>query len=248
MDDLIFAILPGTCIICEASTHRKLDLCVKCELELPWLNNACLHCSIPLPDGNNVCGQCLFNKPPFTRCYSGFVYKYPIDRLILDFKENQKLLIGKLLATLLLKSFPENFTPPDLLVPIPLHKSALKKRGFNQSLEIAEVLSGNWSVPMDTRNCRRIVETTQQKSLHQKDRANNIRGAFAIEKSYQGERIAIIDDVVTTGATVTEFARLILANGAASTEVICIARTPVQRTGQRSLTDQFLSRFEHQGG
>ena len=227
LNNFLFAILPGTCIVCDASTYRRMDLCIDCELELPWLKNACLSCSIPLPDGNSVCGRCFFDKPPFTRCHSSFVYTYPIDRLILDFKEHRKLYIGNLLATLLLKTFPENFTPPDLLVPVPLHKSAQKRRGFNQSLEIANVLSDKWSVPVDARNCKRIVKTTTQKSLHPKDRAKNIQGAFAIKNPYQGERIAIVDDVVTTGATVTEFARLIMDNGAASTDIICIARTPL---------------------
>ena len=227
LNNLLFAIFPGTCVVCDASTHRKLDLCADCEQELPWLSHACSSCGIPLPEGNTVCGRCLFKPPPFTRCYSSFVYKYPIDRLILDFKENQKLFIGNLLTALLIKSFPVNFTPPDLLVPIPLHKSALKRRGFNQSREIAKILSDNWSIPMDSRNCTRTVKTIPPKSLHLTDRADNTRGAFAIDKPDQGERIAIIDDVVTTGATVAEFTRLILGNGAGSAEVICIARTPV---------------------
>jgi ComF family protein len=227
LDKVLYSILPGTCVLCDASTHRQLDLCIDCEADLPWLKNACVVCSIPLPDGNEICGRCLFNKPAFARCHSGFVYQYPIDRLILDFKENQKLLLGKLLARLLLGSFPEEFMPPDLLVPVPLHKSAYWKRGFNQSLEIAEVLSSAWSVPLDAGSCRRIVSTRQQKSLRLKDRARNIRGAFTIRKVYQGERIAIVDDVVTTGATVSELAVQLMSSGAGSAEVICIARTPV---------------------
>ena len=222
----LYAFLPGTCILCESPSHRTLDLCTSCELELPWLNNQCLLCGIPLPEGNAICGKCLLIKPAFTRCYSAFIYEYPIDRLILEFKTNHKLAIGKILATLLAESFPEGFTPPDLLIPIPLHKSSYRKRGFNQSIEIAEVLSDTWSIPIDTRNCRRITRTLEQKSLHADDRIRNMRGAFTIDESYNGQRIAIVDDVVTTGATVSEFARLIMSEGAGSAEVICLARTP----------------------
>ena len=226
LEKILYAFLPGICIVCESPSNRALDLCANCEQDLPWLNNHCAFCSLPLPEGNTICGKCLLNKPPFTCCYSAFVYEYPIDRLILEFKENRKLVIGRILATLLTESFPEEFTPPDLLIPIPLHKSSLRRRGFNQSVEIAEVLSDTWSVPIDTRNCRRTLKTREQKSLHVDERIKNMRGAFSIDEPYDGQRIAIVDDVVTTGVTVSEFAKLIMTNGAGSAEVICLARTP----------------------
>lgn len=223
---ILYAFLPGTCILCESPSHRALDLCARCESELPWLHNQCTLCGIPLPIGNTICGKCLLYKPPFNRCYSAFIYEYPIDRLILEFKENHRLVIGKILAKLLVESFPEEFTPPDLLIPVPLHKSSLRRRGFNQSIEIAEVLSDTWSIPIDSRNCRRILRTAEQKSLHTQDRIRNVRGAFTIDRPYNGQRIAIVDDVVTTGATVSELARLIMSEGAGAIEVICLARTP----------------------
>ena len=227
LNEFSYVLLPGTCILCEAGTHRKLDLCADCESELPWLRHACLLCSIPLPDGDTICGRCLTKKPPFACCYSSFLYSYPIDRMIIEFKENRKLHIGHLLGNLLADSFPKHFTLPDLLIPIPLHKTSLKQRGFNQSLEIAEVLSNRWSVPVDSRNCSRVVKTNEQKSLSLKDRTRNVKDAFAISRAYQGERITIVDDVITTGATAKELARLLMSNGAGSTEVISIARTPV---------------------
>ncbi|MFP6807035.1 MAG: ComF family protein [Pseudomonadales bacterium] len=226
VEHILFTLLPGSCVLCDAPRKHKLDLCFDCEQELPWLTNHCFNCAIPLPDGNMICGKCLTEHPPYSHCYSAFVYEYPIDKLILEFKENRKLVIGRVLASLLLRSFPGSYLPPDLLLPVPLHKSSLRRRGFNQSTEIAEVLSDAWSVPIDTRNCRRQKKTSAQKSLHIEDRIKNISGAFAIDKHYRGKRIAIIDDVVTTGATVRELANLLLDNGADSVEVICIARTP----------------------
>ncbi|MBQ73984.1 MAG: phosphoribosyltransferase [Gammaproteobacteria bacterium] len=227
LDNFLFAVLPGTCILCDAYTRRNLDLCLACEADLPWLNHACLICSIPLPEDDAICGKCLVKRPPFTRCHSVFVYRFPVDRLILNFKEKQNLVIGKILATLLVNSLPRGFSAPDLLVPVPLHKSTLRKRGFNQSAEIARVLSDFWSIPLDTQNCSRVINTRSQKSLSLNDRVANIRGAFDISRNYQGERIAIVDDVVTSGATVAELARLIASKGAGSTEVISIARTPI---------------------
>ncbi len=231
LENILFSILPGYCILCGAPSARHLDLCMPCEKDLPWLGDTCRYCAIPLSNGNSVCGECMMNPPALKHCHCAFSYEYPVDRMIIDFKANRKIITGRLLATLLLKSFPGEYTPPDLLVPVPLHKSTLKERGFNQSLEIAEVLSDHWSVPLDSTNCRRIRKTADQKSLHRSAREKNIRGAFALDAHYHGERIAIIDDVVTTGATLREFARLVLESGAGSTEAICIARTPNTNRG-----------------
>ncbi len=226
LESLVHIFLPGICLLCSAPTHRPRDLCQACELDLPWLTSVCQRCSLPLPEGApSLCGKCLRNPPPYRRCYCTFTYQYPIDRLILEFKENRKLLIGKLLATLMIDSLPLDHAVPDLIIPVPLHKAALRQRGFNQSMEIAEVLSDQWRVPIDNRGCRRILRTQAQKSLPLKQRQQNVRGAFSADRSYRGLRVAIVDDVITTGSTVNELARLITERGAAAIHVFCIART-----------------------
>ncbi len=222
----LYAFLPGACILCDAPGQKDIDLCPDCNADLPRIKNCCSHCAIPLPEGDSICGKCLTQSPPFDHCHAAFIYEFPVDRLILDFKENRKLVTGKILAVLLARSFARDFTPPDLLLPVPLHKSSLRERGFNQSIEIADVLADHWSIPVDTRNCRRTHRTADQKSLHLEDRIKNMRGAFTIDKTYTGQRIAIVDDIVTTGSTVSALARLLLENGAGSVEVICLARTP----------------------
>lgn len=227
LNDILYALLPGTCLLCDAKTNRTMDLCIDCENELPWLDNVCSICSHPLPQGEFVCGKCVVATPLYSRCHSAFIYQYPVDKLILNFKQHRNLLTGNLLATLLVNSLSPSHRPPDLLIPMPLHKRALKARGFNQSAEIARVLSKRLKIPMELKLCSRVIDTVEQKSLSVADRIRNIKGAFSLEQGLSGERVGIVDDVVTTGASVNELTRIIMANGARSVEVYCLARTPL---------------------
>ena len=227
LNGTLYTILPGVCLLCDAKTNRHLDLCIDCENDLPWLEDVCSICSHPVPRGESICGKCLLNKPTYSRCHSAFVYQYPVDRLILNFKRQQNLIAGHLLANLLGSSLSSCHSPPDLLIPMPLHKRAQKARGFNQSAELAKVLSDKLKTPLELKQCRRIIDTREQKSLSVSDRVRNVKGAFSLRSGFSGEKVGIVDDVVTTGATINELARVILANGAGSVEVYCLARTPL---------------------
>jgi ComF family protein len=227
INDFLFALLPGICQLCDAKTHRQLDLCIACENDLPWLGQACSICSQPLPHGASTCGKCLTNRPIYSHCHSAFEYQYPVDKLILNFKSHRKLMAGNLLSNLLAKTFSPDHTPPDILVPMPLHQRALKARGFNQSTEIAKVLSKCLKIPMEHGWCQRVVDTQEQKSLSLVERAKNVKDAFSISSDLSGKSIGIVDDVVTTGASVNELSKVMKANGAGSVEVYCLARTPL---------------------
>jgi ComF family protein len=176
-----------------------------------------------------TCGQCLQHRPDYNYCISAFEYRYPIDRMILNFKSKGQLIIGKVLANLLANTISnrlENNLKPDLMVPIPLHRSQLRSRGFNQSREIADVISRRLGIPVNNQLCRRTKKTSAQKSLSATERKANLRGAFAVVGPVLGKHIAIVDDVMTTGTTVESLAGLLYTLGAAEVQIWVIARTP----------------------
>jgi len=152
-----------------------------------------------------------------------------MDRLIGQFKNRHRILVGKVLARVVSQAYGEAADClPDLLLPVPLHPGRLRQRGHNQAAEIAAVLAERTGSPVDDGLCRRIRNAPAQKTLNAASRRQNLRQAFALRRELDGERIGIVDDVVTTGATVGEISRLLLSAGAGSVEVIALARTPLR--------------------
>lgn len=231
MRQLIFGILPGTCLLCEAPTFRNLDLCTGCEEDLPRIDDPCPVCGLDRTGNLPTCLQCAISPPPFSHCFAPFTYTWPVDRLVNDFKNHGHLLGGRLLAQVMARAYLQVTPPdarPDLLMPVPLHKSRLRERGFNQSLEIAEVVGDIADIAVDNRVCRRTREAQPQKTLTANQRKRNLRGAFVLDRHPIGQTLAIVDDVVTTGSTVAELARLLLSHGAHRVDVIALARTPLR--------------------
>jgi ComF family protein len=230
LEQLLFGLIPGTCILCEARTQRHLDLCSGCERDLPRVSNPCRVCGLPLGVPAMQCGRCMVAPPPFQRCFAPFLYTWPVDRLINDFKNRNRIILGKVLAQAMARVWLTETSGaelPDTLLPVPLHKRRLRERGFNQSVEIAEVLADAAHVSMDNRLCRRVRDAAPQKSLNASQRRRNLRDAFVLNREPLGERVAIVDDVITTAATVSEIGRLLLSQGALQVEVIALARTPL---------------------
>lgn len=150
--------------------------------------------------------------------------------MIVKFKSRGQLAIGKVLANLLadrIRPRLEDHPVPDLIVPIPLHRIQLRSRGFNQSLELADVVSGRLGIPVNHQICCRVKNTSAQKSLSAKDRKTNMSGAFAVTGPVAGMRIALVDDVMTTGSTVEALAQLLYRSGAVDVQVWVVARTPL---------------------
>ncbi len=147
--------------------------------------------------------------------------------MILDFKERGHLAHGRVLAELMLQTFPHIPATIDLLVAVPLHRRKLRRRGFNQSLEIARLLGRQWGKPI-VPGARRVADTTPNKQLSKRARQQNLRHAFAPQTRFCGEHVMIVDDVMTTGATVGALAKTLLAAGAGTISLACIARTPAK--------------------
>lgn len=223
---LAYFLLPGRCIACHGASRRQMDLCAGCQRDLPRQRHTCWQCGLEVQTGLDTCAACIANPPAFSHCYSAFRYESPLDHLISLFKTQKQLSVGRVLGLLLAHSYRRDHADlPDLWVPVPLHASALRQRGFNQAEILCATLSERTTVPMSLKP-RRIFKTRTQKQLNKTQRVENLKGAFAANDKFHGMSIGIVDDVITTGATVTELTNVLLAAGATDVQVVSIARTP----------------------
>ncbi|MEI7429871.1 MAG: ComF family protein [Betaproteobacteria bacterium] len=209
------------CLLCSAVSEKEL-LCNACAADLPLLpQSSCPRCAQPAP-GGQICGRCLSKTPHFDAAMAAFLYNFPLDKLIQSFKYGQRIAVGAYFGRQLAK-----LTQPlaaDLIIPMPLHTERLRERGFNQALELARPVSEKWRIPIDYTSCQRIRNTTSQADLHWRERVKNVRGAFHCTADFSGKRIVLIDDVMTTGASLDECARTLKLHGAAEITVLVVAR------------------------
>jgi len=219
------AILPQRCILCSASDATHGGMCARCSQEMPWHNQTpqCPQCAAPT-NGGQLCGHCLSAPPAFDSVHALFRYEYPADRLLHRFKYQHMLAMAEMFASQIMTRLPRAALP-DLIIPMPLHRDRLKERSFNQSTEIARIVASQLKLPMDYESCQRIRLTAPQASLPLKDRAKNIKGAFACQGSLAGMHVAVIDDVMTSGASLHELAKTLKKAGASRVECWIVART-----------------------
>lgn len=226
---LQYILYPPTCLLCTAPADTPWDICSACRSDLPVNNRPCSRCALPLgytPGGRNTCGKCLRKEPAFDHCFSPFIYRPPISHMIGRLKFHNGLVHGRLLSMLLAEQIVSSGTVlPELLLPVPLHPHRLRERGFNQASVIAQGLSGRLGIPVDYRICRRVTATRAQSTLDQGARLRNMRGAFLITGRLRVKHVAVIDDVVTTGATTNELAGVLKRSGVERVDVWSCART-----------------------
>ncbi len=183
--------------------------------------NRCAVCALPLTSGK-ACGACLSRPPRFDRVEAVFAYLFPVDALIQAFKYGRRLALARLLGESLAGLVARDV---DAIVPMPLAPGRLAERGFNQALEIARVASAATGIALLPRACRKVTETPAQAMLPWKERARNVRRAFVCDADLEGQRIAVVDDVLTTGATLNELARVLRKANAAEVRGWIVART-----------------------
>ena len=225
--------LIGQCILCGDAGQPGLDICLPCLRELPVIHHCCQQCALSLSDpASLLCGLCVQNKPPFSRARALWHYQAPIAQLISGFKYNRRYSFGNTLAIIMADSIVsahlhgEMYRPsPDLIIPTPLHWYRRLRRGFNQSEQLACVLSERLNIPM-LRAIKRRKATPPQQSLNAQQRKNNLRKAFEVTDDIRNLHVAVVDDVMTTGATATEISHCLLDAGAREVEIWCLARTP----------------------
>lgn len=223
---------PTTCLLCAGRADTPHALCGACLDELPWLGAHCSRCALPLPASGLTCPRCLRRSPAFTRVEAAWRYGFPVDALITRFKHQQARPFGHLLAALcaehLQHAHAEGLPRPELLLPVPLAGRRLRQRGFNQAALLAGWLGSALQLPVEERLLRRVQDTPAQQALGAAARWRNLQDAFALDagSALAGRHLALVDDVLTTGATAEALARLLLQAGAARVDVYCLARTP----------------------
>lgn len=225
-------LLPARCLLCNATLNpeQPSGLCEPCTLKLPWLNKSCERCALPISspsEGPYLCGKCQQSPPSFTRCHALFHYQYPVDRMITHLKFHHKLLYADCFGELLSQHLKFHYLHqplPDLIIPVPLHWKRLRERGFNQAEEIARYCAARLNLKMESHLCRRHKNTAHQMDLPAKERRKNLKNAFYSQPFKTGTRVALVDDVMTTGATLNELSRCLKKSGCAEVHLWCVAR------------------------
>jgi len=178
-------------------------------------------CAVPLASGT-VCGACLDRPPRFDRVEAVFAYRYPVDALVHAYKYGGRLALARPLGEALAQRVARDV---DVIVPMPLARGRLAERGFNQALEIARVIAAGTGIRLLPGACRKVADTPPQAVLPWKERAKNVRRAFVCDADLEGRRVAVVDDVLTTGATLNELARVMRKAGAVEIRGWVVART-----------------------
>jgi len=228
-------ILPAQpCVLCGQMSHAG-HWCPACLASLPYLNGPhCPVCALPNSMGD-ICGRCLQHPPAFDRTSAAFAYRFPIDRLIQAMKYADQLVLAHALGKQLAQRIaPESL--PDCLLPMPLHPLKLRERGYNPALLLSQIVARIHRLRLLPNAVRRVRDTPAQSSLHGRERENNMKDAFAGTMDLRGLRVALVDDVMTTGASLNALARAVREAGAVSVDAWVVARTLPHRPAR---TDEF---------
>lgn len=204
-----------------------MDLCTGCFQDLPLNQNCCYRCAEPFEttiETPQLCGHCLSKPAAFDETIAPFLYQGNMSYLITSLKFGKHYKNARLLGMLMAEHIKANTELPDCLLPVPLHKSRYRQRGFNQSIEIAKTLSRELHIPLNLNSCIRTRNTGQQTRLPAKQRRKNMKKAFAVNKPLNYRHIAILDDVMTTGSTVAELAQTLKRAGVERVDVWVCAR------------------------
>jgi ComF family protein len=225
--------LPRPCVLC--GTWDRAALCGHCASRFQATSKLrCPRCALVSP-GGATCGACLRAPPPYSACVAAADYGFPWDRLITRFKFNDQPELAILLADVLADALRHAAPPPvDWVLPVPLGPTRLAERGFNQAWELARRVAVRRGLSTDAGLLLRLRDTPHQIGLSRAERERNLRDAMwvnpasAVRLAHQ--RVALVDDVMTTGGTAVAATRALLAAGAASVQVWVLARTPPPST------------------
>ncbi len=231
--DLVF---PPLCHACKAFIPQagRVHICESCLATARAVESpVCTICgALFLTEGgsDHPCGACLTTPPPFDMARAAALHEGAIRDLIHRLKYDGKVQVRRPLALLMAERLAgfADLAASDLLLPVPLHLKRIRERGFNQAILLGELLAHEWKIPLERGLLRRIRWTEPQVNLVAGERAANVRGAFAVTDSSRltGKRVMLVDDVLTTGSTVSECSRVLKRAGAVEVIVVTVARVP----------------------
>lgn len=211
------------CVLCGSMSHDGM-WCGACDAALPYLDAPhCPVCALPTPSGE-VCGHCLKDPPLFTRTNAVFSYSFPLDKLVQAMKYGEQLALANAFAEKLALRIDKSDLP-DCIIPMPLHPAKLRERGFNQSLLLAATLARKLDIELLANVCQRVRDTPPQSALPWKERKKNVRNAFRCDMDLAGMRVALVDDVLTTGASLNALADAVKKRGSVESNSWVVART-----------------------
>lgn len=224
IQDILF---PPSCILCGHDGYKKMDLCEACLADLPLNSACCMRCAQPfecLDQVAQLCGRCLSKTPQFDETFAPYLYQRSIRYLITGLKFGRQYKNARVLGQLLAEQIKSRSNLPDCVMPVPLHQFRYRQRGFNQCIEIANTLARELDLTLDLYSCTRIRNTAQQTRLPARQRRKNMSKAFAITKPLNYQHVALLDDVMTTGTTVSEMAKALKQAGVEKVDIWVCAR------------------------
>jgi ComF family protein len=248
--DLIF---PPLCITCGAvlEEHAPLPFCTSCEAGIHFIRSPrCPRCGIPFPTAegdDHLCGECLITERPYAVARAVGLYEKTLLTAIHLFKYRGRIGIGEVLGRIMADFAGREWdmTVFSLIIPVPLHRKRLRERGFNQAVILAHEMAKRFSVPLDFMTLRRELFTAPQVGLGREERSANVRKAFAVRKPEKiaGRKILLVDDVTTTGSTLTECASVLMQAKAEAVAILTLARA-LHGTDNPAISD-FRTREVH---
>lgn len=222
-----FAVMPKCCAFCGMPRrHDASAICAGCEGDLPWIAAQCPRCARPLaaePGSGVPCAECQLRPRPFQAVVAPLAFEFPVDAAVRQFKFHRKLHYARAFGELLCRAVVRLPADVDALLPVPLHWTRHGIRGFNQAAEMCRPLRRATGLPV-IRNVKRLRRTPYQSGLGARERRRNLAGAFAVRGTIRAGHVVLVDDVITTGETCTQLARVLLARGVPKVSVLALAR------------------------
>jgi ComF family protein len=225
------ALLPPLCLLCGAPGGDQ-PVCPDCQADLPLLPTPCCPVCLEATAQGERCGACLVHPPCFERVFALYRYAFPVDRLIHDLKYGSRFALARWWGYELARELAPVAGVIHRVMPLPLHVERLSGRGYNQALELARVLSRVLETPLDIRHLEKCRATPPQSQSSAAERRRNLRNAFVCHADLRGQRVLLVDDVMTTGATLSEAARVLKQRGAVEVWAAVVARTLKSQEGR----------------
>ena len=219
-------VAPPCCLLCRLEVEYRHGLCQGCWAKLPVNEIHCECCALPMAH-ESLCGHCQRCPPVFDSVIAPLRYQDPIDQMLCALKYHQQLSFARTAAGLITDTVRESGEPmPDLLIGVPMTHRAVRKRGLNQAVFLARLIGRQLGIPAKSTLIKKLRETDRQSTLNASKRQRNLKGAFHCKGSLEDKHIALVDDILTTGATANEISKVLKAAGANRVDIWVCARTP----------------------